>query len=101
MGSTRWVSLPNPPPSPATTSARCAAVPPRHSVHAAMKKWRIVYIRVWHGANDRRIPNFRGVRVHVITGYNSGEGHRLPSRNGFVRFSLTEIEKRCDGGSAV
>jgi hypothetical protein len=50
MGSTRWGSLPNPPPSPATTSARCAAVPPRHSVHAAMKKWRIVYIRVWHGA---------------------------------------------------
>ena len=34
--------------------------------------------------NDGRIPNVRGVRVHVITGYNRVEGNRRASRNGLV-----------------
>jgi hypothetical protein len=41
--------------------------------------------RVWHGAtgkwplNDGQPPNFRGVRVHVSTGYNPGERNRFVS----------------------
>jgi hypothetical protein len=34
--------------------------------------------------NDGRIPNFRGVRVHVSTGYNRAEGNRRALRNGRV-----------------
>jgi hypothetical protein len=34
--------------------------------------------------NDEQIPNFRCVRVHVSTGYNSVEGNRRASRNGLV-----------------
>jgi hypothetical protein len=33
-------------------------------------------------SNDGQIPNVRGVRVHVSTGYNRGEGNRRASRNG-------------------
>jgi hypothetical protein len=43
--------------------------------------------------NDGQIPNVRGVRAHVSTGYNRGEGNRRASRNGLVsdlhRKSLT------------
>jgi hypothetical protein len=34
--------------------------------------------------DDGQIPNFRGVRVHVSTGYNRVEGNRRASRNGLV-----------------
>jgi hypothetical protein len=34
------------------------------------------------GALNDHIPNFRGVRVHVSTGYNRVEGNRRASRNG-------------------
>jgi hypothetical protein len=34
--------------------------------------------------NDGKIPSFRGVRVHVSTGYNRVEGNRRASRNGRV-----------------
>ena len=35
--------------------------------------------------NEAQIPLVRAARVHVSTGYNRGEGHRRPSRNGLVR----------------
>jgi hypothetical protein len=34
--------------------------------------------------NDGQIPNFRGVRVHVSTGYTRVDGNRRASRNGRV-----------------
>jgi hypothetical protein len=34
--------------------------------------------------NEAHRPNFRGVRVHVSTGYNPGERNRRASRNGRV-----------------
>jgi hypothetical protein len=36
--------------------------------------------------NEGRIPHFRGVRVHVGTGYNRVEGNRRASRNGHAIF---------------
>ena len=48
------------------------------------------YVKVWRGAtengplNQGHIPNSRGVRVHVGTGYNRGERNRRVSRNGRV-----------------
>jgi hypothetical protein len=39
--------------------------------------------RKW-SLNDGQSPNFRGVRVHVSTGYNRAEGNRRASRNGRV-----------------
>ena len=39
------------------------------------RKWRL---------NDGQLPNFRGVRVHVSTGYIPPEGHRRASRYGRV-----------------
>jgi phosphoenolpyruvate carboxylase len=50
-----------------------------------------MFAKDWHGAienglcvNDGRIPNTRGVRVHVSTGYNRVEGNRRATRNGRV-----------------
>jgi hypothetical protein len=46
--------------------------------------------RVWargrreKNLNDRQIPKFRGVRVHVSTGYNRVEGNQRASLNGLV-----------------
>ena len=63
-------------------------------VYTAMEKSRIVTIRVWHGRqklNDRQIPNFRGVRVALGTGYNRVEGNRRALRHGRVSPSPTEI----------
>jgi hypothetical protein len=34
--------------------------------------------------NERQTPNFRGVCVHVRTGYNRVEGNRRASRNGLA-----------------
>jgi hypothetical protein len=48
------------------------------------------YARVWRGgqqkwsSNEGQIPNTRGVRVHVSTGYHRVEGNRRASRNGRV-----------------
>jgi hypothetical protein len=39
--------------------------------------------------NDGQIPNSRGVRVHVSTGYNRVEGNRRAPRNGRVSCSPT------------
>ena len=39
--------------------------------------------------NDGQIPNVRGVRVHVSTGYNRVEGSRRASRTGLVSPSPT------------
>jgi hypothetical protein len=77
-------------------------------VYTAMEKSRIVTIRVWHGRqklNDRQIPNFRGVRVALGTGYNRVEGNRRASRNGRVSSSPTrnpyrygsQLLLRCEG----
>jgi hypothetical protein len=58
---------------------------------------RIVTIRVWHGGdrkwplNEEHTPNFRGVRVHVSTGYKRVEGNRRASRNGRVSDLPPEI----------
>jgi ABC-type protease/lipase transport system fused ATPase/permease subunit len=41
--------------------------------------------------NDGRIPNFRGVRVHVSTDYSRVEGTRRASRNGLVNDLSPEI----------
>jgi hypothetical protein len=38
-----------------------------------------------------RIPNLRGVRVHVSTGYHRVEGNRRASRNGRVSAPPPEI----------
>jgi hypothetical protein len=40
---------------------------------------------------DGQIPNFRGVRVHVSTGYHRVEGNRRASRNGLVSDLPPEI----------
>ena len=53
---------------------------------SAIKKLRIVTLRFgsdrkW-SLNDGQIPNVRGVRVHVRTGYHRVEGNRRASRNG-------------------
>jgi hypothetical protein len=57
----------------------------RLSGGAATKKLRIVTVglggaRKW-SLNEGHSPNFRGVRVHVSTGYNRVEGDRRASRN--------------------
>jgi hypothetical protein len=39
--------------------------------------------------NEGQIPNVRGVRVALGTGYDRGEGHRWASRNGRVSLSPT------------
>jgi hypothetical protein len=46
--------------------------------------------------NDGQIPNVRGVRVHVSTGYNRVEGIRLASRNGLVGDLPPEIPLHYD-----
>jgi hypothetical protein len=53
---------------------------------AAVQRYRIVTLKGSARGNDRKwpvndgqIPNFRGVRVHVSTGYNHGEGNRRAS----------------------
>ena len=56
---------------------------------ATMQTLRIVTNRVWLATenvplNDGRIPNNRGVRVHLRTDYNPAEGNRRASRNGRV-----------------
>jgi hypothetical protein len=66
------------------------------SFHTEMQKLRIVTIglapgdRKW-SLNDGQIPNFRGVRVHVSTGYNRVEGNRWALRNGLVSDLPPEI----------
>ena len=58
----------------------------RRESYAAMtsQKLRIEHVRVWHGATENEIPNFRGVRVALGAGYNRVEGNRRASRNGRV-----------------
>jgi hypothetical protein len=48
------------------------------------------------GLNDGQIPNFRGVRVALDTGYHRVEGNRRASRNGRVSSSPTRNPERCD-----
>jgi hypothetical protein len=60
----------------------------------AMQELRIVTLGLARGdrkcpLNERQIPNFRGVRVHVSTGYTRVEGNRRASRNGLVSSSRT------------
>jgi hypothetical protein len=62
---------------------------------SAIKKLRIVTLRFgsdrkW-SLNDGQIPNVRGVRVHVRTGYNTGQGNPRASRNGGVSDLPPEI----------
>jgi hypothetical protein len=53
-------------------------------------------IRFWRGRqkmalDDGQIPNVRGVRVHVSTGYTPLEGNQRASRNGLVSDLPKEI----------
>ena len=52
--------------------------------------------RKW-SLNDRHIPNVRGVRVHVSTRYNRGEGPltRNPSRLRFATFCIAVGSVQC------
>jgi hypothetical protein len=45
----------------------------------------------WSLNNDGQIPNSRGVRIALGTGYNHGERSRRASRNGRVSSSPTRI----------
>jgi hypothetical protein len=57
------------------------------TLNSPTQRWKSLRIaKVWHGAteNDGQIPNVRGVRERVSTGYHRVEGNRRASRNGRV-----------------
>ena len=77
------------------TKRHTTATPGNVRCPTAVKKWRIVTLRVWHGMVLERWtnPNTRVVRAALGTGYNRVEGNRRASRNGRVSSSPTRILK--------